>query len=40
MTNAMFFRVSGFIFGLAIVLMAVAAMQPTVGPEYIILNPQ
>lgn len=40
MTNAMMFRVSGFIFGLALVLMAVAVIQPPVGTEYIILNPQ
>ena len=40
MTNAMLFRVSGFVFGLAIVLAAIALLQPTVGPEYILLNPQ
>ena len=40
MTNAMLFRVSGFILGLAIVLMIVAMVQPPVGPEFLILNPQ
>ena len=40
MTIAMLYRVSGFIFGLAMVLIAVTAFQPPVGAEYIILNPQ
>ncbi len=40
MTIAMLYRISGFIFGLAMVLIAVTAFQPPVGAEYIILNPQ
>lgn len=40
MTNAMLFRVSGLIFGLAIVLVAIAAAQPPLVQDYVILNPQ
>ncbi len=40
MTNAMLFKVSGFILGLAIVLIAVAAVQPPTVAEYVLLTPQ